>query len=359
MKKRFIIASLLLALIFPCLVSADLINVTCDGVDGNLVCRDVSGNIIYTIDATNRKLTIPSGSTLEVLGTASIVDGALAVGDMALPTGSLILGTANKGAALDAKGDGKILIGNGTTATMQTVSGDVTLANTGAVTIGAKKVTAGMTAIADGKVLIGGADGAGAEQTLTGDVTVTNAGVTAIGAKKVTAGMTAIADGKVLIGGADGAGAEQTLTGDVTVTNAGVTAIGAGKVTNAMLANGAGVGALLTAGLGGSLSVTKTSAATDTIVAANATKDRAVIVLVIVDETYAIGTGTLPTVKIGEDDAIEKAMAATVLDTEAAGTVLAFAFTNTATKKIIATTTAAEGDATGGCSIIVLALPTT
>lgn len=314
MKKRFIIASLLLALIFPCLVSADLINVTCDGVDGNLVCRDVSGNIIYTIDATNRKISIPSGSTLEVLGTASIVDGALAVGDVSLTTGSIIIGSSNKGAALDAKGDGKILIGNGTTAAMQTVSGDVTLANTGAVTIGAKKVTAGMTAIADGKILIGGAGGAGAEQT---------------------------------------------LTGDVTVSNAGVTAIGAGKVTNAMLANGAGVGALLTAGLGGSLSVTKTSAATDTIVAANATKDRAVIVLVIVDETYAIGTGTLPTVKIGEDDTIEKAMAATVLDTEAAGTVLAFAFTNTATKKIIATTTAAVGDATGGCSIIVLALPTT
>jgi len=313
MKKRFIIASLLLALIFPCLVSADLINVTCDGVDGNLVCRDVSGNIIYTIDATNRKISIPSGSTLEVLGTASIVDGALAVGDVSLTTGSIIIGSSNKGAALDAKGDGKILIGNGTTAAMQTVSGDVILANTGAVTIGAKKVTAGMTAIADGKILIGGADGAGAEQT---------------------------------------------LTGDVTVSNAGVTAIGAGKVTNAMLANGAGVGALLTAGLGGSLSVTKTSAATDTIVEANA-KDRAVIVLVIVDETYDIGNGTLPTVKIGEDDNIEKAMAATVLDTEAAGTVLAFAFTNTATKKIIATTTAAVGDATGGCSIIVLALPTT
>jgi len=66
MKKRFIIASLLLALIFPCLVSADLINVTCDGVDGNLVCRDVSGNIIYTIDATNRKITIPSGSAIDV-----------------------------------------------------------------------------------------------------------------------------------------------------------------------------------------------------------------------------------------------------------------------------------------------------
>ena len=52
-------------------------------------------------------------------------------------------------------------------------------------------------------------------------------------------------------------------------------------------------------------------------------------------------------------------MAGTVLDTEAAGTVLAFAFTNTATKKIIATCTAAVGDATGGCSITVLAIPTT
>lgn len=315
MKKSLLIAVLALAMIFPAhIATAELLNITTAGVDGNWVVYDASKNIIATFDAANRKLSLPSGSTLEVLGTATIVDGALAAGDMALTTGSILLGTAGKAAALDAKGDGKILIGNGTTAAMKSVSGDATLANTGELTIGAKKVTAGMTAIADGKILIGGAGGAGAEQT---------------------------------------------LIGDVTVSNAGVTAIGAGKVTNAMLANGAGVGALLTAGLGGSLSVTKTSAATETIVAANATKDRAVIVLVIVDETYDIGTGTLPTVKIGEDDTIEKAMAATVLDTEAAGTVLAFAFTNTATKKIIATTTAAVGDATGGCSIIALAIPTT
>jgi hypothetical protein len=132
-----------------------------------------------------------------------------------------------------------------------------------------------------------------------------------------------------------------------------------GAITSAMLANGAGVAALLTAGLGGSVSVTKTSAATTTIIAANADKARACLVLVVVDETYDIGTGTLPTVKIGEDGAIEKCMAGTVLTDEAAGTVLAFAFTNTATKKIIVTTTAAVGDATGGCSITVLAIPTT
>lgn len=169
----------------------------------------------------------------------------------------------------------------------------------------------------------------------------------------------ACADGKIIVGNASGKGAAVSMSGDVTIDNSGVTAIGAGKVTSAMLADGAGVAALLTAGLGGSVSVTKTDAATTTIVAAHGTKDRACLVLVTVDETYDSGTGTLPTVKIGEDDAIEKCMAGTVLDTKAAGTVLAFAFTNTATKKIIVTTTAAVGNATGGCSITVLAIPTT
>jgi len=133
----------------------------------------------------------------------------------------------------------------------------------------------------------------------------------------------------------------------------------AASITSAMLASGAGVAALLTAGLGGSHSIVKTDVTTDTLVAAHATKDRACLVVVVVDETYAIGTGTLPTVEVGEDDTIDKCMAHTVLDTEAAGTVLVFAFTNTATKKIIATSTAAVGNATGGCTVMVLAIPTT
>lgn len=147
--------------------------------------------------------------------------------------------------------------------------------------------------------------------------------------------------------------------GTIEVETGGLLTIADGSIAASKLAAGAGVAALLTAGLGGSTSVTKTSAATTTVVAANATKDRACLVLVTVDETYAIGTGTLPTVEIGEDDTIDKCMAHTVLDTEAAGTVLAFAFTNSATKKIIVTTTAAVGNATGGCSITVLAIPTT
>lgn len=297
------------------------------------------------------ELVVADGGIIRVESGGSIISepGAImTLPDVALEVGDLALA------------DAKIIVGNAAgKAVAVTPTGDVTITNAGDTAIGAKKVTAAMTAIADGNIFIGGADGAAAEQTLKGDVTVTNAGVTAIGAKKVTAAMTAIADGKILIGGDGGAGAEQTLNGDVTVTNAGVTAIGAGKVTSSMLANGAGVAALLTAGLGGSVSVTKISAATDTVVAAHDTKDRACLVLVVVDETYDAGTGTLPTVKIGEDGAIEKCMAGTVLDTEAAGTVLAFAFTNTATNKIIVTSTAADGDATGGCSITVLAIPTT
>ena len=226
-------------------------NVKTKWVSGNLVFYDKSGNIIATWDGTNRKVSFPAGSTLEVLGTTIVVDAAFEAPDMAL------------------------------------------------------------------------------------------------------------ANGKILVGDAAGKAAAKTPTGDVTVTNEGVMAIGAGKVTSAMLASGAGAAALLTAGLGGSVAVLKTDAATKTIVAAHGTKDRACLVLVVVDETYAIGTGTLPTVEIGEDDTIDKCMAHTVLDTEAAGTVLAFAFTNTATKKIIATATAAIGNATGGCSITVLAIPTT
>jgi len=288
--------------------------------------------------ADGGKLIVESGGTIEVEsgGIMSIIDGAFAVGDLALTTGSLILGAAGKGAALDMKADGAILIGNGTTAAAKTTSGDVKIDNTGAMTIQAKAVKNTMIAAAAGTVLVG---------------TKTSGDVTALDTS---------AEGAIVIGqGAGETCAAAVLTGDVTMTKAGLTAIGAGKVTSSMLANGAGVAALLTAGLGGSVSVTKTSAATDTVVAAHGTKDRACLVLVTVDETYDIGTGTLPTVKIGEDDAIEKCMAGTVLDTKAAGTVLAFAFTNTATKKIIVTTTAAVGNATGGCSITVLAIPTT
>jgi len=279
------------------------------------VYRKQGGDELVVADGG--KILVESGGTIEVEsgGTMTIADGAFAVGDLALTTGSIIIGAASKGSALDAKGDGEILIGNGTTAAMKSVSGDATLANTGELTIGAKKVTAAKTAIADGKIFIGGADGAAAEQT---------------------------------------------LTGDVTVTNAGVTAIGAGKVTSAMLADGAGVAALLTAGLGGSQTIAKEETGAKTIVAAHETKDRACIVVAVVTEAFATGDTSRTIVTVGEADTPDKMWAATSFpDGLAAGTVLVGAFTNSATKAITITSTAAAGTGTGGVAVTVIAIPTT
>ena len=208
-------------------------------------------------------------------------------------------------------------------------------------------------------------DGAIATEDLADDA-VTLAKLSAItqgsiivgGTENAPTALAAETEGYILVG--DGNDLKSVaVSGDVTIDATGATTIGAGKVKSSMLANGTGVAALLDAGLGGSVSVEKTDTGAKTIIEAHGTKDRACLVLVTVDETYAIGTGTLPTVQIGEDDTVNKCMADTVLDSEAAGTVLAFAFTNTAAKKIIVTTTAAVGDSTGGCSITVLAIPTT
>ena len=128
---------------------------------------------------------------------------------------------------------------------------------------------------------------------------------------------------------------------------------------NTLAGASAGIAAVLAGGLGGSSAILKTTAATTTVISAHATKARACLVVVVVNETYAVGTGTLPTVKVGEDDTIEKAVAATVLTNQAAGTTLVYAFTNLATKKIIVTSTAAVGNSTGGCTVTVIAIPTT
>ena len=61
--------------------------------------------------------------------------GAVTAGEIALATGSLLLGTAGVAAAIDGSGDGKILVGNGTTMTSVSLSQDVTITNAGVATI--------------------------------------------------------------------------------------------------------------------------------------------------------------------------------------------------------------------------------
>lgn len=128
--------------------------------------------------------------------------------------GQLLIGdAANSLAALDASGNAKLIVGNGTTATSVSMSGDTTIDNTGAVTIGAQKVSvAKMTSSATDR-LFGrdtAAAGAGEELTVGGGVEFTGTG----GIQR------------------------SALTGDVTASaGSNTTAIGAGKVLTTMIAD--------------------------------------------------------------------------------------------------------------------------
>jgi hypothetical protein len=112
---------------------------------------------------------------------------------------------------LDAKGDGKILVGDGTDIASVSVSGDVTLANDGTTTIGADTVANSMLEnITRGSVKVGGADNAPTDLDAKGD-------------------------GKLLVG--DGTDiASVSVSGDIALTNAGLTTIQALAVDNGMLA---------------------------------------------------------------------------------------------------------------------------
>lgn len=314
-------------------------NVKTAWVDGDLYFYDKSGNAIFYVDGANRKFVLPTGSTfqLDSGATASLADEILAAADIALAEGSVFVGNAGGAAsALSAKTDTAILIGNGTTIAAKTISGDAALANTGALTIGAKAVGTTKMAAAAGTILVG--------TKTSGDVTaldISAAGAIAIGQG---AGETAVA---------------HALSGDVTMTSGGVTAIGATKVTSAMLANGAGVAALLTAGLGGSASYLKTQDATAELVAANGAKDRATLVVAVVDESFADAGGNQPTFTVGEAGTLNKFFDTTAFTGKAAGTVLVAAGTNLATKNVSVTGVKAVGAGTGGVTVTAIGIPTT
>ena len=308
------------------------------------VYRKQGGEEIVIADGGT--LRVESGGTLvlESGSTATLANGIEEPGDIALTTGSIIIGASNVGAALDMKADGAILIGNGTTAAAKTTSGDAKIANDGSITIQAKAVKNTMIALAAGTIAVG---------------TKTSGDVTALDIS---------AEGAMALGqGAGETAAAYAMSGDVTMTKGGVTAIGANKVltamiadanvTNAKLANGAGLGAIVTAGLGNSVSYTKATDGTQTILADNATKDRGVLVVAVVDEVFADGNGGQTVIEIGEEDAIDKCFDHTVLASASAGAVFCKGFLNTAGKDIIATVSKATGTGTGGASFAVLALP--
>lgn len=77
MRKLYAVAAIILAVIAVPLVYAQVANVTSSWSGGDLYFYDKSGNAIFQIDGTNRKLTIPSGSVLDVdAATGSITFAA-------------------------------------------------------------------------------------------------------------------------------------------------------------------------------------------------------------------------------------------------------------------------------------------
>lgn len=217
---------------------------------------------------TARALRNKKGSVTDKLATElGLIEtefGTVELGDIALNSGEMLVGSAANAA------------------TAVTPSGDVTVSNTGVMTIGSAKVEDGMMksaeasaslfvgqgdgtvlevvpsgawtiaadgtatladaalspaklALVDGHIIVGDASGEGADVAMSGDATIANTGAITIGAKKVTAAKTALTEGKVFIGASGGAAAEQTLSGDITVNTSGVTAIGSKKVGKAMM----------------------------------------------------------------------------------------------------------------------------
>jgi hypothetical protein len=146
------------------------------------------------------------------------------------------------------------------------------------------------------------------------------------------------------------------VTGDITITNAGVTAIGAGKVTAAMLANGAGLAALVAAGLGESAAYTKATDGAQVLYDQDATA-RTVLIIAVVTEAFADGDGGQTVFTIGEVDTATKFAAGAKFTGATLGSVFVFAGSITANKDLIVTGTPATGTGTGALSVTALILP--
>ena len=103
--------------------------------------------------------------------------------EIALAEGSLLVGNAsNKAAAIEASGDTKILIGNGTTVASFALTSDVTMTNGGVTTVAALDLeTATVTNIVDTEIMIGTGVGTANFAALSGELTITNAGVATVG----------------------------------------------------------------------------------------------------------------------------------------------------------------------------------
>lgn len=218
-------------------VYAQIANVSSSFVDGDLYFYDYARNEIFHLDGTNRKLVIPSGSTLVHSGTQTFDD---IIGNDAS------LGIAGTAGASGAGGIVAVVGGAGDTNTAGGAVSATGGAGNGTGVGGAASVVGG----AGGNAATSGTGGAGGATSATsgaGGTTATGTGG-ASGASTVASGAGGAATGA----GVGGAGGLVAITGGV----GGATTTSTG---------GAGADITLTAGAGGAASGAGTGGAGGTI----------------------------------------------------------------------------------------------
>lgn len=176
-----------------------------------------------------------------------------------------------------------------------------------------------------------------------------------------TSGQILVGDGTDLVSVAVSGDVALAANGAVTIANDAITTakIADAAVTAAKLANGAGLAALIAAGLGASAAYPKTTNGAQTLLAANANGagDRAVLVVVHVDEVFATGDGAQTTFTVGQTGTADKFAAAALFTDAAAGSVFVLAGVLSEEAALLVTANDASGTGTGGISVTVLALP--
>jgi hypothetical protein len=112
MKKRLLIAVLAVTMVFSAFyVAAELNNITAQCVDGDLCFYDKSGNEIFCIEATNRLVSYPSGSALDIESGALFKFAGTAISATAAQLNYLsgvVAGTFAPSKAVVLGSDGKI-----------------------------------------------------------------------------------------------------------------------------------------------------------------------------------------------------------------------------------------------------------
>lgn len=150
----------------------------CAGVPDDALSGHPKGCLV--VDTTNGALYINTGTASST--TYNNVQ-AIAASEITLATGSILVGTAGVGAALDAKTSGRILVGDGTTLASVAVSGDATLSSAGALTIAANAVSLAKFARSDaaGKFVVGQGASADAQYaTMSGDASMDGSGAVTV-----------------------------------------------------------------------------------------------------------------------------------------------------------------------------------